>query len=223
MNTLNQSSKLKLLWPVIIIFSLALIFIFFYQFFMGYLTWVFPVNDRQLPSQNEAVMTPGMQISLHNSFGPIIIKAGNGLKRFFIFDGQTRSIEMHPRIKPYYGNYGLYFAGPGFHWLPVNGIVRCVTIEGDLNFASLGEALNWLKQKPAEIARMYRNDGLSVWISKRDGTLGVDIFQIYINGRKPQKLDGADDQSIQVNAVTPIPNTTKTALFDPSFVEDMNP
>ncbi len=215
----NKVNNLKVFFPLIAIFSLAIVFTFAYQFYMGYLTWVFPVNDNSIPVANEAVMTPKMQITVNSRYGPITIVAGNGLKRTFYFDGATRSIEMYPRKTPYFGNMGLYYTGPGFHWLPVNGIVRCVAIEGVLNFPNLDKTIDWLSQKPAEISRLYRNDGLCIWISKRDGTLGVDIFQIYINGKKPNKLTGACDSDIIVRALKPIPDTTKTLIFNENMQE----
>jgi len=180
------------------------------------------VEGRPVPPENEPVMTPGMRIIANTPVGTIDIRAGNGRKRSYTWDGATRSIEMWPRKERWNGSMGLYFPGPGEHWIANHGITRCVAEEGQLNFSSLEKAMTWLSEKPGHVSRIYRNDGLSVWLSKvpERRQLGVDVFQIYINGHMPTQLAGAQDDKIQIVAKEPIPQVTKAPADSNEFNEN---
>jgi len=182
------------------------------QFAFGSLAWLFPVGDGPVPKQNEPVMTPGMQIIAMTPECALKITAGKGRKRSYTWDGGTRSIEMIARPERWDGSFGLYFPGPGNHWFPHNGVTRCVANEGQMNFSSLRKAMNWLSETPAFQPRIYRNDGMVVWVNKNQ-CLGIDVYQIYINGKKPVSLAGAQDDKIIIIARQPIPLTT-TAPVD---------
>ena len=82
------------------------------------------------------------------------ITADKGLKRSYTWDGATRSVEMRPRRKVERRDMGLYFPGPGEHWLPNNGVTRGVLQEGKIHFKSQQELLTWLAQKPAFTPRI---------------------------------------------------------------------
>lgn len=178
------------------------------QLSVGNLAWLFPVEDRPIPAANEPVMTPGMKISVSAPFGQISIIAGQGRKRTFCWDADCRSLEMIPRESRYGGSMGLYFPGEGHHWFPHKGISRCVADEGQLNFSSQDKAIAWLSETPGFVPWIYRNDGLAVNVSKNADTLGVSLFQVYVNGQKPSRLQGTQDNKISVVASRPVPSTT---------------
>ncbi len=161
-----------------------------------------------MPTTNEIVMTPSMRIDVTSPTGEVTITAGKGRERTFSWEGGTRSIELWPRTDRWNGSFGAYFPGPGRHWFPHHSIYRCVMDEGQLNFSSEAKALVFLSETPAFEPRIYRNDGLTVWLSKNGGTLGVDIYQIYVNGKKPRKLIGAQDDKIAVTSTDSIPIET---------------
>jgi hypothetical protein len=95
----------------------------------------------------------------------------------------------------------MYYPGPGDHWNGHNGITRGVVEEGQQHFKTAEEAAKWISaQQWAPL--VYRNDGLAVGYRKElsRSQLDVVVWQIYIDGRKPTKLPGADDDKIVVDA-----------------------
>jgi hypothetical protein len=157
------------------------------------------VRDGPVPAQNEIVMTPGMRITAITPEGTVTVHAGKGLKRSYTVDGITRSVEMWPRDNRWYGSLGLYYSGPGNHWPEHEGISRAVVEEGQQHFQSEAEALQWLKERDWQ-PHVWRRDGLVVgWrrISDRK-QLNVDVWQILIDGKKPDNLPGAQDDKITV-------------------------
>jgi hypothetical protein len=157
------------------------------------------VGDHPIPAANEVAMMPGSTITATTSLGTISIQAGKGLKRSYTWDGSTRSVEMVPRDKRWYGSLGLYFPGPGNHWKPNNGITRGVVEEGQQHFKTVDEAMKWINEH-LWMPLVYRNDGLAVGWRKvpERSQLNVDVWQIYIDGKKPTALPGSADEKIIV-------------------------
>jgi hypothetical protein len=152
--------------------------------------------------RSEVVMTRGMVISARTPEGEISIRAGEGFERSYTWAGATRSLEMWPRRKRWYGSLGLYYPGPGQHWKMHDGITRAVVEEGQQHFSSVEEALSWLRSRNRGwLDYVYRDDGLVVgWKrvpSRRQ--LNVEVWQILIQGSKPAKLDGSDNDRIRVS------------------------
>lgn len=165
----------------------------------------------------EAVMVEGMWISFTNANGAMTITAGKGFERSYTWEGDTRSLEMWPRSKRWYGSMGMYNPGsyiPGEleQWEPHDGIKRCVAAEGQRHFTDLTTALEWINT-PYHRKRMdyiYNDSGLVVGMEKQPetlkerlskdfpGTLSVDVWQIYIDGKKPDRMDGAKNDAISV-------------------------
>jgi len=157
------------------------------------------VGDGPVPPKNEIVMPPATKITATTPKGTITIVSGKGLKRSYTWEGATRSVEMWPRDERWYGSLGLYFPGPGQHWEEHNGITRGVVEEGQQHFKTAEEALDWIAKRDW-MPHVYRNDGLVVgWMkvpARRQ--LNVDVWQLYIGGRKPTKLAGSRDDKITV-------------------------
>jgi hypothetical protein len=161
-------------------------------------------DDRPVPTANEIVMSPGSVITEVSPLGTISITAGRGLKRCYTWEEATRCVEMEPRDERWYGSLGLYFPGPGDHWEEHNGITRGVTEEGQQHFKTMNEALDWLKSKETP-SLIYRNDGLAVGWGKvlPRKQLNVAVWQIFIDGRKPSQMPGAQDDRITVETEKP--------------------
>jgi hypothetical protein len=215
---LTNSQRWLLLAPPIVCLSAVILFWIYTEFSFGNLTWLFPVGDGPIPAHNEPAMSPGMKIIAKTPACDLIITAGKGLKRSYTWEGATRSVEMIPRPERWDGSFGLYFPGPGDHWFPHHGVTRCIADEGQMNFSSLRKAMDWLSETPGFQPRLYRNDGLVVWVDKNQA-LGVDVYQIYINGKKPTKLVGAEDDKISVVAERSIPATTSAPSDSNEFNE----
>ncbi len=156
-------------------------------------------NDRPIPKGTETVMPPNSSITAETTTGTIKITAGNGLLRSYTWEGATRSVEMGARRTRWYGSLGLAFPGPGNHWKPHNGISRGVLEEGQMRFTSMAAAMKWIGERGKLLPTVYRNDGLMVAFGKSlpRKQLNVQVWQIYINGKKPTSLAGSHDAKIR--------------------------
>ena len=72
-------------------------------------------GDGPISKKNEIVMAPGSRLTATTPVGRIVINAGEGLRRSYTWDGATRSVEMWPRDKRWYGSLGIYYPGPEWH------------------------------------------------------------------------------------------------------------
>lgn len=169
----------------------------------------------EVPARSEIVMSSGMKIIATTSVGTITITADKGLKRSYTWEGATRSVIMYPRYERWFGNLGIYYPGPGYHWKEHNGIRRAVVEEGQQHFSTVEEALTWIRSREEGLAyierktkkhlvyRMpfvYTDDGLAVGWTKvlPRSQLNVDVWQIYIDGKKPVKLPDSNNDKIVV-------------------------
>jgi hypothetical protein len=161
-----------------------------------------PGYSMQTCPKVEVVLSPGMRITATTPAGTIAITAGEDFLRSYTWEGATRSVEMWPRGQRWYGSLGLYYPGPGEHWEEHNGITRGVLEEGQQRFKSVPEALTWLHER-TWMPYVYRNDGLVVGWRKTlpRKQLDVEVWQLLINGKKPQKLPGSQDDKIVVSRV----------------------
>ena len=152
------------------------------------------------PTTSEIVMAPGMTITATTPNGTITVSAGTGMARSYTWDGATRSVQMWPRSQRWNGSLGLYYPGPGFHWKSNEGIARGVLEEGQQHFKTVNAALKWIRAR-TWMPHLYTKSGLVVgWMkvpARRQ--LNVDVWQIYINGRKPSNLPGSQDNKIVVD------------------------
>ncbi len=157
----------------------------------------------RLPATCEVVMSPGMKITATTSVGTIAVTAADELTRSYTWDGATRAIEMEPQKSRTFGSLGLFFEGTVVHWREHHGIARCSTQEGQQDFKSVEEAMKWIKE-PERLYPVYRNDGLMVgWYKDLPRKmLDVHVWQILINGKKPTRLPGSQDDKIVVETVT---------------------
>jgi ankyrin repeat protein len=156
----------------------------------------------RLPASCEVVMSPGMRITATTSVGTIAITAADEMTRSYTWDGATRSIEMQPQKSRYLGSLGLFFDGVTVHWREHHGIARCSTQEGQQDFKTVEKALKWIKE-PERMKPVYRDDGLMVgWYKDLPRKmLWVEVWQILINGKKPTRLPGSQNDKIVVETV----------------------
>jgi hypothetical protein len=158
-----------------------------------------------LPPESGVVMSPGMRITATTPVGTIAITAVDELTRSFTWDGATRAVEMEPRTTPtghWEANSGIRSAGLGEHWRDQHGIRRCDTVESQVHFKAVEDAMNWIKEEEC-MPFVYRDDGLVVGWDKDLATrrLGVLVWQILIDGKKPEGLAGSQNDKIVVETV----------------------
>lgn len=159
--------------------------------------------------ETELVMTQGMKIVATNKSGTIEVEAGRDSRRKYTWEGATREVLLVVRKARWYGSLGLYSPGSGISgtFPPHNGISRAVVEEGQQHFNSMEEALKWLNRPWYKdvLNWVYNNRGLVVGWSKAPSRnqLNVEVWQIYINGKRPTRLPGANDAAIQVSYPQP--------------------
>jgi hypothetical protein len=166
-------------------------------------------------NQCEAVMVEGMSISFTNSNGAMTVTAGKEFERRYTWAGDTRTVIMDPREERWFGSLGMYNGGAYIkgkleQWKEHDGIKRYVVEEAQRHFTNTTDAVKWIRKSSGHLDYIYNDTGLVVGMDKQPrsleerkktdfpGTLEVDVWQIYINGTKPQKLEGANNTSITV-------------------------
>jgi hypothetical protein len=161
-----------------------------------------PADANGKAPKNEAVMAPTMRIEATTPVGNIAVTAVDELTRSYTWEGATRSVQMEPRAERWYGSLGLYYPGPGDHWKEHKGITRGVTEEGQQHFKSAEEAMEWIRSR-TWMPYVYRDDGLVVGWNKTlpRKQLDVEVWQIFVNGKKPSRLPGSQNDKIVVTHV----------------------
>jgi ankyrin repeat protein len=153
----------------------------------------------QKPVKAETVMTYGMKITATTKSGTMTITVGDGYSRAYTWEGATRTDELRAIEKRSNGSLGIYSPGAGNRWIEHNGISRGVLEEGRQHFKSYLEAYNWMREQEYQ-PTVYNETGLFVGWSKTPerGQLNVDVWQLYINGKKPTHLPGSNNSAIKV-------------------------
>ncbi len=153
----------------------------------------------------EAVMTDGMKICAKTAKdGEICILAEGDRYRHISWDGVTRTAKMIPRKKRWVGMLGLMNSGYE-RWRYHKGITQANYSEGQVHFSNEKEAADMFKVGGFDpMTFVYTHDGLAVHYEQvirqdmKAGVMQLDIFQIMVNGKKPDNLSGSQDENITV-------------------------
>lgn len=163
---------------------------------------------QQLRPYNETVMSPGMRITATNPNGTVTITAGEGTRRDYAGTGWQKSRSLLARSTRWNGSLGLY--DPASSFSPYG---RLLAEEGRIHCTSVSQAMRWLYVGSALKRPTYTNNGLVFCYSVSappDGgepTRSAELWQLYINGRRPHHLPGANDRAIRVEGGS-IPDTS---------------
>lgn len=148
-------------------------------------------------------MTPGMEIRAQTPNGKIGIRAGPGFKRTYFWDSDCEgSVTLWPRVERWHGSLGLYYPGPGnTWWFSCGGVTRAVVEEGLQNFDSVEAILIWVEQREW-IQPVYNDQGIAVGWGKvlPRSQLNVEVWQLLINGNKPERLPGSRNDAIAIHS-----------------------
>ena len=152
----------------------------------------------ELLPTTEYVLTEGMNITARTPSGVLTITGGPGAKRTFSGEGWKKTADLIPRRTRWYGSLGLY--DPAASFSPHG---RLLVDEGRQFFDSESEALRYLYGGSTYFQPVFNNSGLVVGyhiakIPGGDPARSVQVWQIYIKGRKPTSLRGADDSAVQM-------------------------
>ncbi len=147
-------------------------------------------------------MSPGMRITAKTSVGTIAITAVDEQTRSYTWEGATRAVERSPATERFFAEDGLFYKGKGDHWRDHHGITRCLTKEANKLCITVEDAMAWIKE-PERASFVYRGDGLMVgWDKIADSKqLTVEVWQILIDGKKPTRLPGSQDDKIVVETI----------------------
>jgi hypothetical protein len=158
---------------------------------------------------SETVMTPGMRVTATNRNGSVTMVAGEGTQRRYIGRDFDRTLSLIARTERWNGSLGLY--DPADSSSPYG---RLLAEEGRIHCSSVSEALRWLYVGSALNHPVYTNSGLVFCYSVARPpnaagapTRSVALWQLYIEGRRPRHLPGANDHAIQV-AGGSVPDTS---------------
>ena len=152
----------------------------------------------RLPATCEVVMSPGMKITATTSEGTIAVTAADELTRPIPGTAGLVRSRWNPK-------------NPGISAVSVCSLrVRsctgvnitaspCSTEEGQQDFKTVEEVMKWIKE-PERMSPVYRDDGLMVgWYKDLPRKmLDVHVWQILINGKKPTRLPGSQNDKIVV-------------------------
>lgn len=154
----------------------------------------------RLQPYSETVMTPGMRVTATNPNGTVTILAGEGTRRHYRGPGWQKSLSLLTRSERWNGSLGLYDPASSF-----SAYGRLLAEEGRIHCTSISQALRWLYVGSAINRPAYTNQGLVICYSisvppngAGEPTRSVELWQLYINGRRPRHLPGASDGAIRV-------------------------
>jgi hypothetical protein len=146
----------------------------------------------------ELAMVPGMVIEAENKYGTIRIDAISKLGRRYQWDGFDETRILIPRKERFMGELGAYDPAPSPTW--EFWYQRIVARDSILDFSSMEDMKARLNQGRAVMDWVYRDDGLVVGFGRAPDRrqINVDVFQFYINGKKPTVIEGSRPEQMRV-------------------------
>lgn len=171
----------------------------------------------------EPAMCPGMNIDVTRGSDRLKISAKGTKTRIYEIKGHTIEVDLGPRRNRWRGSLGLYRPGG-------KGNFHLVLDEGQQHFHSEKEAHDWIKFVGDRLGYMYSSDGLVVgWKLQKDPesdqnyALSVDLWQIVIQGKKPESFKGADDKTLKITRSSNACKEFKVASnFNPSSPQSLD-
>lgn len=156
-------------------------------------------GENKMPE--ETVLTSGQVVRFHNNVGQGLIEYVSPLKRHYTFtNGPDRVMKLIARKERFQGKLGLYHAGNRWFfevWKPSD---RIVAEEAKLDFDSLADALNFLKQGSSVSQWVWNDNGYVVgyWVSPQRRQVNVSLYRFYLDGEPLTTLPTCDGGSVSV-------------------------
>ena len=154
-------------------------------------------NDASVSKVRESVLGPGLSVEVANKYGSIRINYVSPTKRSYVWDNHSKIVQLIPRTDRWRGALGLYNPADAWSFVTIF-LPRLVVQEAEQHFNNIEEAEKFLMQGSNYMDWVYTDDGFVVGYGKTPSRqqVNIDIWQIYINGLKPNKLPGARASSI---------------------------
>lgn len=137
-----------------------------------------------------AVLRPGESVAAKTRFGAVTVSYVSPVARRYAWDGRSRTVRLRVRSEPFRGLTGLY--DPAEQWA-FDPRTRLVLQESVRDFESYDQLYAALREGSAVMDWVYTADGLVVGFGRTADRhqVNIDVFQVLVQGRKPQRLDGA--------------------------------
>lgn len=179
-----------------------------------------------LPPDTEAVLSDGMKIAVITPSGKLEIEGKAGALRAYSGEDWSRTATLIPRKDRWAGSHGLYD--------PASSATlgdRLLIEEGRQYFSSESEAQRYMQRLKGYYGTLtYNSSGLVVAykiidIENEKPTRSLEVWQFYINGKRPTALRGAVDRNIEVSGGTipdqstpaPVPEGYERELADSEY------
>jgi len=145
----------------------------------------------------ELAMEPGMIIEAKNKNGTVIIEYLSPLVRRYKWDKYDEKRTLIPRKERFLGRLGAYDPASTFFW---ERGPRIVANDSQKHFQNMEEVKAQLHESSDVMDWVYTNDGLVVGFEKTTSRkqVNIDVYQYYINGKKPTKLVGSRPENINI-------------------------
>ena len=145
----------------------------------------------------ELAMEPGMIIEATNKNGTVIIEYISPLERRYKWGRYDEKRTLIPRKERFRGLLGAY--DPASTFLISYG-PRIVADDSQRHFQNMEEVNAKLYESSAVMDWVYTDDGLVVGFSKdpTSKAVNIDVYQYYINGKKPTELKGSRPENIKI-------------------------
>jgi hypothetical protein len=147
----------------------------------------------------ELAMRPNMIIEAVNKHGKVSIEHLSQLERRYRWDDYDEKRTLIPRTERWQGQLGAYDPASSYIWEIFKP--RIVAVDSQLHFTDVDEADSWLHQSSAVMDWVYTDDGLVLGFVKSPerNQVNIEVYQIYIDGDKPTKLQGSRPNNISIS------------------------
>jgi hypothetical protein len=153
-------------------------------------------------SFTKLAMQPGMVIEATNKNGTVSIEYLSSLERRYKWNGQDEKRLLVPRKESWLGRIGAYDPATAYFWEIFD--TRIVAEDSQVDFETMEDVEQWLYQGSAVLDWVYTDDGLVIGFAKTSSRnqVNIEVYQFYINGKKPSKLKGSRSKNINVSSST---------------------
>lgn len=158
----------------------------------------------------ELVLKEGAQLTAKDGDMTLTIVAGKDMDRTYQWGECKLRSDMKPRLNRWFGSAGMYDPAGRMLLNPFTkkacqGISRTVVGEGQIHFRDGKAANKWVKEyigRLPDFSSAVTADGLVLLWSHTPGRsqLNADLWQVCIQGKRPQNLAVGKNSSIEIFA-----------------------
>ena len=165
------------------------------------ITFILVACSESVPTEpypyTELALEPGMIIEATNKNGTVIIEYLSPLERRYKWGKHDEKRTLIPRKERWLGQLGAY--DPATTYILSYG-PRIVAEDSQMHFESMDEVKAQLYESSAVLDWVYTDNGLVIGFaeSQNRNQVNIEVYQYYINGQKPTKLEGSRPENIKI-------------------------